>query len=72
MTDPISKHLLIDPLKLRRRQRALTVEALAGDKHRARDHGPPAAEIGESVGIGLICPGEQEPLGPVAKVAILD
>jgi hypothetical protein len=70
------QHLGLQQLQLQRHQqpvlgpaRAQPHEALAGDEHLARDHGLQAVEVGQPVGIGLVGPGEPEPLDPVAHAA---
>ena len=73
------QHLRLQELQLQRdRQpvlgpaRAQPHEALAGDEHLARDHGLQAVEVGQPVGIGLVGPGEPEPLDPIPQVRVPD
>jgi transposase-like protein len=52
--------------------RAQPDKALSGDEHLAGDHGLQAVEVGESVGVRLVGPGEPEALQAVADACILD
>ena len=73
------QHLRLQELQLQRHQqpvlgaaRAQPHEALAGDEHLARDHALQAVEVGQPVGVGLVGPGEPEPLHAVADLGVLD
>ena len=73
------QHLGLQELQLQRHQQpvlgaagAQPDEALAGDEHLARDHALQAVEVGQPVGVGLVGPGEPEPLHPVADLGVLD
>ena len=67
------QHLRLQELQLQRHQQSVLGaagpepdEALAGDEHLAGDHALQAVEVGQPVGVGLVGPGEPEPLHPVA------
>ena len=73
------QHLRLQELQLQRHQqavlgaaRAQPDEALAGDEHLAGDHALQAVEVGQPVGVGLVGPGEPEPLDAVAHLGVLD
>jgi hypothetical protein len=73
------QHLGLQELQLQRHREAVLGapgaqphEALARDEHLAGDHGLQAVEVGQPVGIGLVGPGEPEPLDAVARLGVLD
>ena len=51
--------------------RAEAEEALAGFEHGARRHGLEAVEVGQAIGIGLVGPGEPEPLDVVFELGVV-
>ena len=73
------QHLRLQQLQLQRHQqpvlrpaRPQPHEAFARHEHLARHHGLQPVEIGQPVGIGLVGPGEPEPLHAIPQVRILD
>jgi hypothetical protein len=73
------QHLGLEKLQLQRHQQAVLRatgsqpdETLASDEHLARDHGLQTVEVGQPIRIGLVGPGEPEPLDPVTEIRIPD